>query len=324
MFSHRALHIIHRSVRAGSECCRALLYGPLSVPHYLPHTRQCLPSPFISNIVRTLSSKASGGPGWGTPTTDDNQYEFLTVTFQDGVRTITFNRPEKKNAFTEQMFADVASALEEAAKDPDTIVTATTGAGNVFCAGNDKTNFRNLTMKQIEQLLTRHMAAFIDFPKPLVAVVNGAAVGVGTTLLPLYDLVYASEKAIFFTPFSSLGIVVEGCSSFTFPRFMGQAKAAEILLFDKKVTAKEAYELHLVTKVFPASSLYEEVWPSLQAMAKLPQKSLIYSKALTRDVIKDTLHKVNVNECRRVTERLTVLAGKQNTEDYEKYVADTF
>ncbi|KAK8394639.1 hypothetical protein O3P69_005834 [Scylla paramamosain] len=321
MSPQRALFLIHRNLRIGSGWSKRPLSCPQTHP-YLPPGHCCpLPS-LVINTVRALSSEAPGGPSWGTPTADNSRYDNLHVTFRDGVRTITFNRPEKKNAVTEKMFADVVCALEEAVKDPDTVVTATTGAGTVFCAGNDKTNFQNLTMKQVEELLTRHMAAFIDFPKPLVAVVNGAAVGVGTTLLPLYDIVYASEKAVFFTPFSSLGITVEGCSSFTFPRFMGQAKASEILLFNKMVTAKEAYELHLATEVFPASNLYEEVWPRLQAMAKLPQKSLIYSKALTRDVIKDALHKVNIAECKRVTERIMV--DKVTKEEYDKYVVDNF
>lgn len=322
MSSQRALLLIHRSLSIGSGWSKRLLSGPHTRPNPPPSTSCCAPPSIVSNTVRALSSEAPVGPGWGTPTADNSRYDHLHVTFRDGVRTITFNRAEKKNAFTEQIFADVVCALEEAAKDPDTVVTATTGAGNVFCAGNDLNNFKNMKMKEVEELLTRHMAAFVDFPKPLVAVVNGAAVGVGTTLLPLYDLVYASDKAIFFTPFSSLNITVEGCSSFTFPRFMGQAKASEILLFNKKVTAKEAYELHLATEVFPASSLYEDVWPRLQAMAKLPLKSLVYSKALTRDVIKDTLHKVNVAECRRVAER--IMKGRVPKEEYEKYVAENF
>ncbi|XP_045120076.1 enoyl-CoA delta isomerase 2-like isoform X2 [Portunus trituberculatus] len=304
MSPQRALLLIHRNMRIRSGWSKHLLSGPSTLPYH--PSGPCIPRlALVSNPVRALSSEAPTGPGWGTPTADNDRYDNLHVTFRDGVRTITFNRPEKKNALTEKMFADVVNALEEAAKDPDTVVTATTGAGNVFCAGNDKTNFQNLTMKQVQELLTRHMAAFIDFPKPLIAVVNGAAVG-----------------AVFFTPFSSLGITLEGCSSFTFPRFMGQAKAYEILMFNKLVTAKEAYDLHLATKVFPASSLYEEVWPRLQTMAKLPQKSLIYSKALTRDVIKDRLHKINIEECKRVTE--CIMVDKATKEDYDKYIAENF
>lgn len=316
MLPCRALRSTHRLLRAGSGWCRAL---PPTPSHTLFHHPP--PAPLIGQ-ARALASAAPGGPGWGTPTADNDRYEHLLVTFKDGVRTITINRPEKKNALTEQMFDHVVAALDEAAKDPDTIITAITGAGNVFCAGNDLSNFRTCTMKQAEELLIRHMGAFIDFPKPLVAVVNGAAVGVGTTLLPLYDLVYASDKAVFLTPFSALNIVAEGCSSFTFPLFLGQANAGEILLFGKKVSAKEARDIHLITEVFEASRLYEEVWPQLQAMAKLPIKSLIYSKALTRDVYRDTLHKVNSAECKRVVERL--MGPRVDNEEYEKYVAENF
>lgn len=247
-----------------------------------------------------------------------SQYEHLSVTCEDGLRIITFNRPEKKNALNEKMFEEIVVALKEAAEDPDTRITATTGAGTVYTAGNDKGNFRTMPMPQIADLLIRHMGAFIDFPKPLVAVINGHAVGAGVTLLPLFDAVYATEKAVFFTPFSSLGIVAEGCSTYTFPMLMGQLKAAELLLFEKRVTAAEAHKLGLVTEVFPDKTFQEEVWPRVRAMTKLPIKSLVYSKALCRDPHRETLHKVNAEECKRVTERL-VLHFDTVREEYQAF-----
>ncbi|XP_042225769.1 enoyl-CoA delta isomerase 3, peroxisomal-like isoform X3 [Homarus americanus] len=195
--------------------------------------------PAWSSRTMSTDGQSSGNIETASTYTDTSQYEHLTITLQHGVRTITFNRPEKKNALNEKMFAEVATALQEAANDPNTIIAATTGAGNVYTGGNDKSNFHHMPMIEIRDLLTRHMAAFIDFPKPLVAVVNGASVGVGTTLLPLFDAVFATEKAIFLTPFSALGITAEGCSSYTFPLLMGPGKAAELLLFNKKVNIEE-------------------------------------------------------------------------------------
>ncbi|XP_063600422.1 enoyl-CoA delta isomerase 2-like [Penaeus indicus] len=255
----------------------------------------------------------------GVPAADSSRYEHLLVTLHEGVRTITFNRPEKKNALNEKMFDEIVDALQEAADDPNTIITATTGSGNVFTAGNDQTNFRTLTMAQTRDILIRFIGAFIDFPKPLVALVNGAAVGAGTTLLPLYDVVYAKEKAVFFTPFSALGITAEGCSTYTFPKLMGPGQATEMLLFNRKFSAAEACRLGLVTEVFPEATFQQEVQQRLQAMAKLPLKSLVYSKILTRDINKEALHKVNVAECQRVTERFVAvnLPGK---EEYQEFV----
>ncbi|KAK7084843.1 Enoyl-CoA delta isomerase 2, mitochondrial [Halocaridina rubra] len=244
----------------------------------------------VTNLKRNMSTEGS--------------YEHLKVSCEDGLRVITFNRPDKKNALNEKMFTEVVDALKVAAEDPNTLITATTGAGNVYCAGNDKTNFRTMPVTQIADVLTKHMAAYIDFPKPLVAVINGHAVGVGTTLLPLFDAVYATESAIFFTPFSSLGIVAEGCSTYTFPMLMGQGKAAELLMFEKRATAAEAYKLGLVTEVFPDSTFQEQVWLKVKAMTKLPTKSLVYSKKLCRDIHREKLHKINEAECKRVTERM--------------------
>ncbi|XP_037800410.1 enoyl-CoA delta isomerase 2-like [Penaeus monodon] len=265
------------------------------------------------DLTRSMSSAPPG-----VPTADSSRYEHLLVTLHEGVRTITFNRPEKKNALNEKMFDEIVVALQEAADDPNTIITATTGSGNVFTAGNDQSNFRTLTMAQIRDLLIRFIGAFIDFPKPLVALVNGAAVGAGTTLLPLYDLVYAKENAVFFTPFSALGITAEGCSTYTFPKIMGPGQTTE-MLFNKRFSAAEAYRLGLVTEVFPEATFQQQVEQRLQAMAKLPLKSLVYSKALTRDIHKEALHKVNVAECQRVTERFVAvyLPGK---EEYQEFV----
>ncbi|XP_047502354.1 enoyl-CoA delta isomerase 2-like isoform X2 [Penaeus chinensis] len=269
---------------------------------------------FWQHSTRSMSSSPPGDP-----TADSSRYEHLLVTLHEGVRTITFNRPEKKNALNEKMFDEIVVALQEAADDPNTVITATTGSGNVFTAGNDQSNFRTLTMVQTRDILIRFIGAFIDFPKPLVALVNGAAVGAGTTLLPLYDIVYAKEKAIFFTPFSALGITAEGCSTYTFPKIMGPGQTTEMLLFNKKVSAAEAYRLGLVTDVFPEATFQQDVQQRLHSMAKLPLKSLVYTKALIRDIHKEALHKVNVAECQRVIERFVAvnLPGK---EEYQEFV----
>ncbi|XP_066945818.1 enoyl-CoA delta isomerase 2-like isoform X2 [Macrobrachium rosenbergii] len=254
------------------------------------------------------------------PMSSQATYETLSVTCEDGLRTITYNRPDKKNAISEKMFEEVVAALKEAADDPNTLITATTGAGNVYTAGNDLKNFRQMSVAEIADLLIKYFAAFIDFPKPLVAVVNGAAVGAGTTLLPMYDAVFATERAIFFTPFSSLGITAEGCSTYTFPMVMGHSRATELLLFEKKVNATEACKLGLVTEVFPDSTFQEQVWPRVRAMTKLPPKSLLYSKRLCREVHRAKLHEVNIAESKRVAERFGARLWP-DSEGYKKFAS---
>ncbi|KAK7084842.1 Enoyl-CoA delta isomerase 2, mitochondrial [Halocaridina rubra] len=258
----------------------------------------------VNSLVKAEEAEAT------THAEPGQKYNTLLVTCEDGLRVITLNRPSKKNAITKEMYNEWAAALEEATADPKTVVTAITGAGDYYCSGNDLSNFMNIKPEDMQQmaldardLLKNFVASFIDFPKPLVAVVNGPAVGVSVTILGMFDAVYASDKATFNTPFSALGQSPEGCSSYIFPKIMGYTRASELLLFNKKVTAHQAKELGLVTEVFPNDALQSEVWPKLQAYAKLPVKSLVYSKALTRQTELETLHKINAAECERLAER---------------------
>ncbi|KAF7649557.1 hypothetical protein LDENG_00139510 [Lucifuga dentata] len=251
--------------------------------------------------AHVATAPASSGPA----------YTSLVVTTEDDITTIKMNRPNKKNAITTEMYTEIIAALDQAAKD-SSVITVFTGAGDFYCSGNDLTNFTKIPEAGVEQmakdagvLLRNYVKAYIDFPKPLVAMVNGPAVGISVTVLGLFDLVYATEKATFHTPFSQLGQSAEGCSSYTFPKIMGNAKASEMLLFNKKLTAFQACELGLVTEVFPDSSFQAEVWSRLKAYAKLPPNSLALSKQLIRSTEKERLHAVNAAEVERLVERWT-------------------
>ncbi|KAG5268910.1 hypothetical protein AALO_G00217810 [Alosa alosa] len=238
-----------------------------------------------------------------------SSYQTLLVSTQDKITTITLNRPQKKNAITVEMYNEIIKALDQAAKD-DSVITVFTGSGDYYCSGNDLTNFTKIPEGGMEQmakdageLLRQYVKAYIDFPKPLIGVVNGPAVGVSVTVLGLFDVVYATERATFHTPFSQLGQSPEGCSSYTFPKMMGAAKASEMLLFNKKLTATQACEQGLITEVFPDSSFQTEVWTRLKAYAKLPRNSLALSKQLIRTSERDRLHSVNDQEVERLVER---------------------
>nr|XP_031543923.1 enoyl-CoA delta isomerase 2, mitochondrial isoform X2 [Vicugna pacos] len=228
------------------------------------------------DLVSSLSA-ASEPPSPAKPAADGEQAGGdLVVTSENHITTITFNRPAKKNAITTQMYRDIMLALQAASKD-DSVLTVLTGNGDYYCSGNDLTNFTDIPPGGPEEkartnavLLREFVDYFIDFPKPLVAVVNGPAVGISVTILGLFDLVYASDRATFHTPFSPLGLSPEGCSSYTFPKMMGPSKAAEMLIFGRKLTAQEACAQGLVTEVFPDSTLQKEVWTRLRAYTKLP------------------------------------------------------
>lgn len=262
------------------------------------------------DLIGSLAA-AEGGSAQvaAKPAGSGPSYETLLVSTEDDITTIKLNRPTKKNAITTEMYSEIIRALEQAAKD-NSVLTVFTGAGDFYCSGNDLTNFTKIPEGGIQQmakdggeLLRKYIKAYINFPKPLVAVVNGPAVGVSVTVLGLFDLVYAAERATFHTPFSLLGQSPEGCSSYTFPKMMGTAKASEMLLFNKKLTAVQACDQGLVTEVFPDSSFQSEVWSRLKAYAKLPPNSLALSKQLIRSVERQRLHEVNDAEVERLIER---------------------
>ncbi|XP_036044481.1 enoyl-CoA delta isomerase 2-like [Onychomys torridus] len=234
----------------------------------------------------------------------------IVVTSEDGIMKIVFNRPTKKNAITLQMYEEIMLALKNASTD-NSAMTVFTGTGDYYCSGNDLNNLINATgeiqevARKSAMALREFVSRFIDFPKPLVAVVNGPAIGIAVTLLGLFDAVYASEKATFLTPFTHLGQSPEACSSYTFPKIMGSAKAAEMLLFGKKLTAREAWAQGLVTEVFPESTFESEVWTRLKAYAKLPPNAMKVARELMRKHEKQKLHAVNAEETAVILERLT-------------------
>ncbi|KAK1875404.1 Enoyl-CoA delta isomerase 2 mitochondrial [Dissostichus eleginoides] len=234
---------------------------------------------FIGSLVSAeggSSASLAAEPAGGGAT-----YETLLVTTEDKITTIKLNRPAKKNAITTEMYNDIIAALDQAAKD-DSVITVITGAGDFYCSGNDLSNFTKIPEGGLQEmakkggdLLRSYVKAFIDFPKPLVAVVNGPAVGISVTLMGLFDLVYATDRA------------------------------SEMLLFNKKLSAEQACELGLVSEVFPDSSFQTEVWSRLKKYAQLPPNSLALSKQLIRSMEKQRLHDVNDAEVERLMERWT-------------------
>ncbi|KAK7791471.1 hypothetical protein R5R35_002391 [Gryllus longicercus] len=235
-------------------------------------------------------------------------YKHLLISTRSHLRIITLNRPKSKNAINREMYDEIVCALNEAANDDNIVITAITGAGDYYCSGNDLRNFNDAggdlgeTIKKASSNLQKFVQTFFEFPKILAALVNGPAIGIAVTTLGLFDVVYASDRATFSTPFSSLGLTVEGCASYTFPRIMGPGKASEILYFNKKFTAQEAKECRLVTEVIPHDKL-DRVLPELEKLSNLPANSLLYSKALVRNQEKENLQKAVEAECKRLEER---------------------
>ena len=184
----------------------------------------------------------------------------VEIEINDGVAVITMNRPERKNAFTREQYELLANALNAADQDSEVRVAVLTGAGAAFSSGQDLKEMMKLASGVASGTPTTSKAggftvlldALEVFSKPLIAAVNGVAVGIGMTLLPFCDLVLIDETARMRVPFSELGVPPEAASSVLFADRIGWQRAAELLLTARWVEATEAVEIGLALRTTPA------------------------------------------------------------------------
>jgi len=195
---------------------------------------------------------------------------------------VQLNRPDKKNAMTSGMYVALTDLLNDAARDEQIRVVLWHGAGDSFCAGNDVEDFLKNPPGPGESPQARLMNAFINFDKPLIAAVQGAAIGGGTTMLTHCDFVYAGATAKFQMPFINLGLVPEFGSSCSVPIRIGHIRAAELILLGLPFDARRAAELGLVTRVVPDQELLATATESAQKLAEKPAGALQACKRLMK------------------------------------------
>lgn len=191
--------------------------------------------------------------------------------------------------------------------------TVYTGDADYFTAGIDLSIGLQLmsdpsSKSKIHKVLREFLFAFIDFPKPIAALVNGHAIGVGVTILAHLDAVYAADKATFHAPFPSIGLIPEACSTILFPRMMGTANASEMLVLGRRYNANEAKERMLVTDVFPSATLQADAMKRLVGYAesvKHSRESLHDSKNIMRQHERQYLKDVTDKELENVFVRIT-------------------
>ncbi|HVK81044.1 MAG TPA: enoyl-CoA hydratase-related protein [Verrucomicrobiae bacterium] len=205
---------------------------------------------------------------------------------RDGaVLEIRFNRPAKKNAITNDMYAIMADALADAENDPETRAILFTGEGDFFSAGNDLMDFAAQSSGAFAG--PRHVGRFlenmINALKPIVAGVVGNGVGVGTTMLLHCDLVYIAEGAKLTTPFIDLGLVPENASSMTIVDRLGHARAFALLGMNEPLYGKDAALYGLANAALPAAEVEPRARAAAQALAKKPAEALRLTKKLMRD-----------------------------------------
>jgi enoyl-CoA hydratase/carnithine racemase len=200
----------------------------------------------------------------------------------DGIARIEIARPERKNALTAQMYGALADALGAAAADASVRAVVLHGAPDVFSAGNDILDFLQRPVVEGNTETVRFMQALMTHERPLVAAVNGAAVGIGTTLLMHCDLVYAADDAKFSMPFVSLGLCPEYASSLLVPLAAGYHRAAEKLLLGEPISAEEALEMGIVNRLLPPGEVLDYALRQARRFCALPPEAVRESKRLLK------------------------------------------
>jgi enoyl-CoA hydratase/carnithine racemase len=208
--------------------------------------------------------------------------DHVLVSESGRVLRIQMNRPEKKNALTRAMYTALAEAIEEADTNQAIRVITLTGVGDVFTSGNDLKDFLDAQAMGPDKPVMRFMSAIADARKPVIAGVNGLAVGIGVTLLLHCDLVYAAQGALFQLPFVNLGVVPEAASSLLLPRMTGHHRAAELLFFGKAFDAEAARQFGLVNSVHPGDALEGVLSERAAALAAKPPEALRLAKELLK------------------------------------------
>jgi enoyl-CoA hydratase/carnithine racemase len=201
-----------------------------------------------------------------------------------GVARIEIARPEKKNAITVAMYQQLADAVNAAGADGQVRSVLIHGHPEIFTAGNDLEDFMAQRSRDLglDAPVFRFMRAMSACEKPVVAAVNGAAVGIGTTMLLHCDLVYCADNAMFSMPFVSLGLCPEFASSLLMPLNASYHRAAEKLLLSEPISAEEAVEMRIVNRILPPGEVLPFAKRQAARFAQLPPASVRETKRLLR------------------------------------------
>ncbi len=221
----------------------------------------------------------------------------------DGVRLLTLDRPEAKNAFNNVMYLELADAIDEAARDASIRVLVITGKGKIFSAGQDLHEMKLPTPDEVVGF-DRLISALVDCAKPVLAAVNGPAIGVGTTMLLHTDINYVAKGAKLKCPFVPLGVVPEAGSSYLLPKLMGAQQAAEFLFTGRWLFSDEAVEYGLAIEEVPAERLLQTVLRKATAIAQLPPAAVQATKKLLRKADRKAVKKARERENEVFIERL--------------------
>jgi enoyl-CoA hydratase/carnithine racemase len=205
--------------------------------------------------------------------------ENVLLELRDGVAIVTWNRPQRRNAFDRRMWCEARDLLRELLDDPRARVVLVTGAGEAFTAGQDLSEM-SAAPGDAEHPFGSFMDVLVDFDKPLLAAVNGVGVGIGLTMLLHCDVVYVAEEARLRAPFVPLGVVPEAAASYMLPMIIGYQRAAEVLFTGDWIDARRAVALGLASRVCTRAELLPALLEVAARIAAGPPGSIRHTKRL--------------------------------------------
>ncbi|KAK4877499.1 hypothetical protein RN001_010005 [Aquatica leii] len=217
--------------------------------------------------------------------------ENILLFLKNGVRIIKINRPKLRNAINESMLHTITSTLNSDALNNDIVATIFTGSETYYSSGLELQVDKLPNIVAIKEFIS----ALINHPKLLITVVNGPAIGIAAMILPLFDIVYASNYATLSTPFIHNGFSPEACSSYLFPRIMGKSKAMEMFLLGEPITAEDALNFNLISEIVAHEKL-DQLFEKLVTIGKLPLDVVQSTKKLMNVMLKDKLNALHEKE----------------------------
>jgi len=229
-------------------------------------------------------------------------YKDIELIREEGIAFIYLNRPEVLNALSETMKYELIRVLQETEEDDDIRVAILTGRGRAFCAGADLNRFVEFQKSDKDHKKKSRFGsldlprAFVQYPKPMIAAINGPAYGFGFTVTLTCDIRLASDQAKFSCAFVRIGLTPEFCSTFFLPRLIGYGKAAELIFTARPFDAQEALEMGAVNQVFPHDRLMPEAKKMAQQIASMPPTAVQKSKEILRHGMHSTLDQVIQHE----------------------------
>jgi enoyl-CoA hydratase/carnithine racemase len=217
----------------------------------------------------------------------------IAVTDDGAVRIIRMNRPEKKNALTRAMYADMGLAIREADQSDAIRCVMFAGAAGVFSAGNDIADFLNTADTGLHSPVLEFLDALARSQKPMVAAVGGIAVGIGTTMLLHCDHVVAANHATLSTPFLKLALIPEAASTLLAPMRIGYARAFSLLVMGRPLSAAEAREAGIVNTVVEAAEVDAVALQAAREIAALPPGAVAVTRALMRNRLDEVVERID-------------------------------